>query len=320
MTFRLDPNPLVWQAIIDQFRTHTMATAYHFYNEEVPFEFAKYLKDWMDGSNTVTILVIGETGSGKSTLINSVLGFSKVIERPALVRKDYAPLKIWKNTIGNTQVSMWDSPGLGLPPTDKNKVKTVEDIRRNCRDVDLCLFCIDMSNVRIAPEYGEIMKEFNEILGGDIWKKTMFILTYANKFLIQIDEEHLDDPEGKKQAFEEQVELWKRKLPIQLQKHVNLDPQISMNVKIVPVGHHRSHQLLFPDDNVRWVNDLWLQAVSAIQHNAKPAAVKICQHLVRSTENDPTNSKQLSITLTMQENSETSYAYDHGQELTESKG
>ena len=134
------------------------AIASQFFTQEVPLEFAEYLKEWMSDSNVVSILVTGQIGSGKSTVF--LPGFLKVPERQTLLRTKATGLKRWQSTIGNIQVSMWDS---GQPPTDKEKAKTIEDIQRNCRDIDLCLFCVDMSNPRFTPEYTEAIKDLSEI-------------------------------------------------------------------------------------------------------------------------------------------------------------
>ena len=273
-----------------------MATASQLYTQEVPMIFAKYLMDWMKESTAVNILVTGKTGTGKSTLINSVLGIAKVTERHTVKQKPKPTrMEQYQNIIGNeVQVYMWDSPSLDMQATEKDKMKAIEDIKRNCKDIDLCLFCVDMSTLRFnIPEYSEAMKELGEILGRDIWKNTLFVLTFANKFLLRIEDDYRNDPEGKKQKFEHQVGLWKIKLRTNLEKQMKLDPLIAQNTKVVPVGDHHSLQL-FPNDNERWLNELWLQAISAVRHTGKPAVVKICQHLLRDRE-----SNQLSVTFTL---------------------
>ena len=52
----------------------------------------------------------------------------------------------------------------------------------------------------------------------------MFVLTFASKFLLRIKDDYRDNPEGKKQKFERQIQLWKEKLHMQLKKQ---NPQIS---------------------------------------------------------------------------------------------
>ena len=273
-------------------RPAAMATASPHYTQKVPMTFANYLMDWMNDSKTVNILVSGKVGTGKSTLINSVLGTSVAAERHS-VRQNPKRTRMARhqNLIGGIQVIMWDSPGLCQ---QADKAKTVEDIRRNCKNIDLCLFCVDMCTLRFnIPEYSEAMKELSEILGRDIWKHTLFVLTKANEYLIMIEDDHRNNPEGKKQKFEHQVGLWKRKL------QSSLESQLKQKVKnvVVPVGDHHNQQL-FPNDDSRWLNELWVQTISAVRHTAKPAGVKICQHLLRNTESDL--EQQLSVLLTLQ--------------------
>ena len=277
--------------------------------------FAKSLMDWItdcDDNTAVNILVIGETGSGKSTLINSVLGFSKVKERQELQRTMTVELKRWQNTIGNIQVSMWDSPGLGQSGDRRDKEKAIEAIKKNCRDIDLCLFCCDMSSTRYFPEYCEETKVLCDIFGKSIWKNTVFILTFANKFLWQNEDDFMGNPEGKKQKFVRQVKKWKEKIHVHLEKQMKIDSKIVKNIEVIPAGKHDddSHQL-FPDDNTKWLNELWLQATGAIRHPAKPAALKICQHLLDKTESDPMDHLSVTLSLVMRETSGTSYARGH---------
>ena len=88
---------------------------------------------------------------------------------------------------------------------------------------------------------------------------------------------------------------------------------------MVPVGDHHSDQL-FPNDNTRWSNELWLQAISAVQHTAKPAVAKICQHLLRNTESDSEQQLSVKFTLLMQGSSETNqtqYYYNITEEETD---
>jgi hypothetical protein len=298
-----------------------MATALEsqLYTRAVPMAFAKYLIDWItDSDNTnINILVIGETGSGKSTLVNSVLGFSKVKERQELQRTKIVELKRWQNTIGSVQVSMWDSPGLGGQPANekdrKEKDKAIEAIKNNCRDVDLCLFCCDMSNTRYFPEYCEETKVLCEIFGKDIWKHTIFALTFANKFLLRIEDDFRGNPNGMKQKFVHQVKLWKQKIHMHLEKQ-KIDPKIVKSTEVVPVGNHRTHQL-FADDDTKWLNELWLQVTGAIRHTAKPAALKICQQLLEKPVSDQMDQLSVTLSLVARETPRTSYAHATDQEM-----
>ena len=271
--------------------------------------FAKYLMDWMtDCDNSdVNILVIGETGSGKSTLINSVLGFSKVKERQELQRKKTVELKRWQNTIGSVQINMWDSPGLGGQDR-KEKEKAIEALKKNCRDVDLCLFCCDMSSTRYFPEYCEETKVLCDNFEKSIWKHTVFILTFANKFLLRIEDDFRGNPIGMKQKFIHLIKIWKQKIHMHLEKKMKIDPKIVKNIEVVPAGDHRTHQL-FPDDDTKWLNELWLQATGAIRHTAKPAALKICQQILEETESDPMDQLSVTLSLVVRETSRASYAW-----------
>ena len=265
--------------------------------------FTNYLNGWMKNTSTITILVTGKGGSGKSTLINSILGLvgrAQAAERHKVLPKA-TKLKFYQNMIGNVQVKVWDSPDLLAPDGTKSKEWNIEDIKRNCKDVDLCLFCVNMTDLRfIEPEHSEAVKLLSKTLGSEIWKNTVFVLTFANQYLIQIESDHKGNPEGKKRDFVDQIRSWKDKLHSAIKKE-GIDAR---NLKLVPVGDNRSHQLL-PSDNAKWLNELWREVISVAIPAAAPAALKIYDHLSRDEQSQQPASQsdslhRQSITLNLQ--------------------
>ena len=131
---------------------------------------------------SVKLLVIGQTGSGKSTLINLLLG-----RRIASVGHGLEPetetVSVYKEVINGVSVTACDTPGLrdasGKEKDYMNKIKASCDNP----DHDLVLFCLNMDSTRWQDDDTEAIKIVTEHLGKDIWKHSVLVLTHADKVI-----------------------------------------------------------------------------------------------------------------------------------------
>ena len=111
------------------------------------------LSDWMKKSNSVSILVCGKTGTGKSTLVNGLVGKLVAQEGEELDAMS-SEVSNYDCKIGNIQLVIWDSPGL-LDRTSREE-SYLADIKTHCRDVDLFLYCIQLQQSRELSHSVEI--------------------------------------------------------------------------------------------------------------------------------------------------------------------
>ena len=144
--------------------------------------FASVVKGYIEsGKNRqLRIMVIGEAGQGKSTLINALVGMEVAKEGDNFNAgtNEIQEYNICQNKV---KIIIWDTPGfgMGLPEEDDKMVERLK--ASDCRDVDLALFCVRLDCTRFPTRlhYHTIMK-LNEVFGQEFWKCCLFVLTFAN--------------------------------------------------------------------------------------------------------------------------------------------
>lgn len=266
------------------------------FSQELPKIFADYLDEWMKGSAPITILVTGKEGAGRSSLINALLGITRVPERERLLKPKTTEIRQYNNLVGPIQVTAWDTPGLGKTTAgDKIDPNNIANIEKHCKDIDLILYCVDMSVVRYdESQYASRLKELSVCLGDSAFKKTMVVLTYANRYIMQTNEEYAHEPEAQKRDFLKTVETWERKLKSTLRKECKVDEKILKKLKVIPAGSQQNPHLF--EEDPTWLSKLWLEAITVNPGVLiTPSVTKLYSHqLSRSDRNE------ISVDFTLQ--------------------
>ena len=196
-------------------------------------------------------LVLGKPGIGKSTLVNGLVGeeIAKVSAQGAIsTRGVNTVVEPYKTIKEDVTIKVWDTPGL-LDPEIKSE-DTLNDVKKICGGVDLILFCLNMNTTRLYDD-GEETKMANmitDILGKEIWKKTLIVLVQANMFIYGLELEYNGDK--LRTAFNDNIKSW---------KHLLAKKIPTKDFKVVPVGYFK-YPLLFPGDKKTWLSRFWKKA------------------------------------------------------------
>ena len=135
---------------------------------------------------SVKILVLGRTGSGKSTLINNILGrkIAKVGHRPFPETKT---ISVYQEEIHGVSITVCDTPG--LRDASGKEEEYMRKIKASCDDPDLVIFCLSMDNPRWQTDDEEALKTVTKHLGNKIWKHSVLVLTFADKYVANLENE-----------------------------------------------------------------------------------------------------------------------------------
>ena len=216
---------------------------------------------------SLSILVTGKTGAGKSSLLNYILGKS-LFEVGKSKADPHTKVVSSETTEKNgVQIVAWDSPGLQDGTT--NEEVYLEDMVRQCKDVDLVLYCISMEEVRSdLKQHSAAISKINTFFKEQIWDNVLFVLTYAN---IAVDALEDRGTQYLTEDFERCVQQWKEDIQAALTK-LNVDKTIVDNIRCVPAGH--PFEIHLPHIE-HWISNLWSQCLISTKRKAQPALIKM---------------------------------------------
>ena len=253
----------------------------------VPYLKAK-VEEWEKNSKSVSILVTGKTGTGKSTLINGIVGKEVAVPGNKL-DPETSEVTAFPFKEGDITVNVFDSPG--LQDGTKNEGKYLADMKAKCSDVDLVIYCIRMSEDRV-PEAGpdvRAMKLLNETFGHEMWKNTVFLLTFANDVMASAEYEVGDEPSDQQNYFNKQLQDWQSLMRDHLLTAIRVPKEIVEGIVIIPAGHRNEPMLPDSASSVgesHWLSRVWLKVLASTKPRAQLALIKLNLHRLHTREEE----------------------------------
>ncbi len=254
-----------------------------------------YLKariaEWERKSKDISILITGKTGTGKSTLINGLVG-REVAKQGDNLDPETTEVKKYSLSEGEITVDVFDSPG--LQDGRKNEAKYLANIKEKCSDVDLIVYCIRMSEEKVPTDGPDMkaIKLLNETFGPDMWKNTVFLLTFANDITGFAEYEVGDNPSDQQKYFIKQLQNWESLIRERLHTTVGISKEIVDAIIINPAGH--KNEPLLPDSGCtagesHWLSRVWLKALGSTKPRGQLALIKLNLHRIQTKENEYKN-------------------------------
>jgi len=204
------------------------------------------IEDWMSHGDKFEILVTGKMGTGKTTLIE---GLTKSLKRehdglfPHTIKvTPYAYVHEGAHCI------FYDTPGLKDDIDGSNDYGYIKEM---VEDPDVLLFTIKMDDNELRDEDKHTISNITEAYGYKIWKKAMFILTFANMvtkkdaILVQ-----------NRLNFEDLI----LKLKIDILNHLmsaKVHHDDLAGLEFVPIGLVSDTKIPGVSRDVSWIDELW---------------------------------------------------------------
>ena len=230
------------------------------------------LKRWISDSKSLKILVTGQTGAGKSALVNGIVG-QYVAEEGGTLDPATSRVTEYYHRIGEVDVVIFDSPG--LQDGTSNEDKYLEDMETKCRQIDLVLYCTKMDAPRLGAADIEAIRKLTSAFGTKFWHNAVFVLTFANKVepppRRQFDNKPWETDADLRTYFIKRVAGWAEKLRVQLTTN-GVSEEVADQVTVVPAGYYMEPAL---PDCEHWLSQLWFECLDRTAEQAKPALLKI---------------------------------------------
>ena len=192
------------------------------------------------------VLVIGETGTGKSTLINNLLG-KEVAQVGHSMKAETLAVTPHEVAVEGVPVVVYDTPGLDDMRGEEDEEKHLEIMKSLLArgKIHLVIYCLKMTETRMRRGLIRTFKEYHKI--GVPWEQTVITLTFADN----LKEE---DSTSRFSQMQEQVKET-------LIKEVKVTVSSVKGLKICPTAKHPSEAL---PTGKAWYVPFWLDVVEVL--------------------------------------------------------
>ena len=219
--------------------------------------------------NKFSLLIVGKTGVGKSSLVNALVG-REVAEVGHDKKSKTKKVTSYDVDIDGVKIHVWDTPGLQDDDDDeedeaddgtRNDEKYLAEMQSEIKEeLDLVILCLRMDATRFRRDDKQTIKILTDRFGKELWKNAVIALTFADK---------VQDPaRGDREAhFKREVAAWQDAINIFLRgKRIKLDPEWVQSLQLVPTGNYLSLTVL--PNGEKWLSNFWIACYTIARKSA----------------------------------------------------
>ena len=245
------------------------------------------------------VLISGLGGVGKSTLINQLLRLKEDDKLAKEGRGGATTLIVSKHertTEQGVKVCLFDTPGFGDPDIEDEDIIAMMKSETEKR-LDVVFYCISLDGpCRVQRADVQAIKIMTQAFTGDIWKKAVIVLTFANT---------LETKVANGAEYKATITQIQEKVQQVLRKDHLISEEVIAQLPIVTAGHS-DQTLKYEVDECKslggWNNRLFLKALEQVDPEVVPILVEVLYNwkdLVATSKAGPVASTAISIAGTV---------------------
>ena len=190
------------------------------------------------------ILVIGETGTGKSTLVNNLLG-CEVAAVGHTMESETQLVTAYERSVEGVPVAVYDTPGLNDTSGDDD-LENLEIMKSllDRKKIHLVIYCMKLTENRMRRGLIRTFQEYHKI--GVPWKQTVVTLTFADIIVADTTE---------------RIQMMEQQLKKTLVERVRVASSIVHGLKICPTAKDPTEAL---PNGKQWYVPFWLDVVEVL--------------------------------------------------------
>ena len=233
-------------------------------------------------SSKLSLVLFGKTGTGKSSLINSLF-CTPLAKVGGTLRSETKLVGCYTRTVNftvkNVCVTVWDTPGLKDPHSDGKE--TIKEIGEKCgnQGIDLFVFCTKFDQPRLEQDDVDCIHDITKAFGDGIWKRALFALTCANNVTTvppSVTDKSLSE------YFQFRLEQWREGLHLFVKKNATEISGEVNSIPVVPTGYISPDKNLPLPDNRFWWFEFFCACLTRVNFLAFPAMRDMVSGLVSS--------------------------------------
>ena len=208
------------------------------------------------------VLVVGETGTGKSTLINNLMG-KKVVTEGDTLESQTATITKHELEVEGVQIALYDTPGLGDSRSNRDGeyLRKVEEILKSGA-IHLVIYCLKLSETRMRASLIRTFQEYAKI--GMNWEWTIITLTFADAVPVPYSEKKMPEFD-EVQFFNNRLAEMRAYITKTLVERVGVVPEVASKIPCNPSTSDPNERLVNGD---RWFVPFWLEVLELLSPGA----------------------------------------------------